>query len=242
MATFNSFTNILPDPSNPIGDAGEASPTGTPGPGFSAIGFQSITNTQVSRTISGRGVQRDGGSQHWEFTISYNPMFRYQFDPIDTFLLGRNPRRDPFYVILPQHARPKDPTFANFMLSNSVYTSGYSAGASVMDVTSSSTIQGLPKSGDVFTITDPLDFNHQKAYKITGVETPTTYQNGTAAPGANVLRLHFAPPLTRNLKTQVTLNFINPKFRVISKSDVQEYALNTDNLYSFSLAVEEIMP
>src|SRR6476469_2884549 len=119
MATFTTFSNFLPDPTHPITKAGDLSvPLGTPGPGFSAVGFQSITDTQVSRTVSGRGVTRDGGSQHYEFTISYNPMFRYQFDPVDTFLAGRNPRKEPFYVVLPQYSKPKNAAYATLVLTS----------------------------------------------------------------------------------------------------------------------------
>ena len=246
MATFTSFANILPDPANPITDAGDTSSSGTPGPGFSAIGFSSVTDTQVSRTVSGRGVQRDGGSQHWEFTISYNPMFRFQFDPIDTFLLGRNPRRDPFYVILPQHAKPKDPAFAT-SAANNVYavrnSASQEAGTNVLTIYTNGNVSGTPKPGDVFNLNDSGDYNHQKAYKITAVETTNYYQAGTPQPGSNEFRIHISPPLQRTLQAEPTLvTFINPKFRVIAKADVQEYQLNTDNLYSFSLSLEEIQP
>lgn len=244
MATFTTFSNILPDPANPITDAGDASPTGTPGPGFSALSFQSITDTQVSRTVSGRGVQRDGGSQHWEFTISYNPMFRYQFDPIDTFLLARNPRRDPFYVILPQYSKPKDPTFAVYLNTHTLSVQDTPvAGSTNMLINHDGGAVGLPKPGDMFNIVDPGDFNHQKIYKITRVETPSYYQAATTAPTANQFRIHFSPPLQRSIQTPFApLRFLNPLFRVIAKGDVQEHSLNTDNLYSFSLAVEEIQP
>lgn len=111
MVTFTAFSNLLPDPAHPITDAGDIASSGTPGPGFSALAFRSNTETQVSRTQGGRGITRDGGVQYWSFNISYNPMFRFQFDPIDTFLVMRNPRRDPFYVILPQYSKPKDATY-----------------------------------------------------------------------------------------------------------------------------------
>ena len=244
MATFTAFSNILPDPANPITDAGDISVSaGTPGPGFSALSFQSVTDTQVSRTVSGRGIQRDGGSQHWEFTISYNPMFRYQFDPIDTFLLGRNPRRDPFYVILPQYSKPKDATFASFAASKIIYTgAAYDPGVDTIIAQCASNFSSYARPGDVFTISDPSDFNHQKVYKIAAVEKASYYQAGTTPPGNAQMRLHISPPLQRAVSSGATINFINPKFRVIAKTDVQEHSINTDNLYSFSLAVEEIQP
>lgn len=243
MATFNSFANILPDPANPITDSGDTSASGTPGPGFSAVNFQSVTDTQVSRTISGRGIQRDGGSQHYEFTISYNPMFRAQFDPVDTFLAGRNPRRDPFYVILPQYARPKDPAFAAYVTLYNISTAAaYDAGTNTIMTQAPLSFTSFARPGDMFTISDPTDFNHQKIYKVTAVEKNTYYQAGTAQPTIMQMRLRVSPPLQRATSAGSTLNFINPKFRVISKSDVQEHSINTDNLWSFSLAVEEIQP
>ena len=244
MATFTAFSNILPDPANPITDAGDISPTGTPGPGFSAVGFQSVTDTQVSRTISGRGIQRDGGSQHYEFTISYNPMWRFQFDPVDAFLAGRNPRRDPFYVILPQYSKPKDSTFSTWFtnLAGNCTVSAANPGDNQLMLNFPATVQGTLKPGDMFSIQDPTDFNHQKMYKITAVEKSTYYQAGTPTPSPNQLRVKISPPLQRGVAGGAYATLINPKFRVISKSDVQEYSLNTDNLYSFSLAVEEIQP
>ena len=241
--TFSAFSNILPDPANPITDAGDISATGTPGPGFSALNFQSVTDTQVSRTVSGRGVTRDGGSQRWEFTISYNPMFRAQFDPIDTFLAGRNPRRDPFYVVLPQYSKPKDPAFVSFMNNKVLRANGaHAAGSNTLLVDITPAFTSFLRPGDMFSISDPNDYNHQKMYKVTAVETNAYYQAGSTQPNTNEMRLHVAPPLQRAVSDNAIINFINPKFRVIAKSDVQEHSLNTDNLYSFSLALEEIQP
>ena len=57
MATYTSFLDILPDPSNPIGIGGQALATssgGTNGPGFASVQFSSEAPIQVSRTNSGR--------------------------------------------------------------------------------------------------------------------------------------------------------------------------------------------
>ena len=57
--------------------------------------------------------------------------------------------------------------------------------------------QTLPKPGDLFTI-NGTDSNHEKAYLVTRVETPTDYYSGSDdaadAPNADNLRLHFVPP------------------------------------------------
>jgi hypothetical protein len=244
MVTFTAFSNLLPDPANPITDAGDISVTGTPGPGFSAVGFQSNTETQVSRTNSGRGITRDGGSQYWSFSISYNPMFREQFDPVDSFLAMRNPRRDPFYVILPQYSRPKNAGFlaAVNAVQPTIGTAVTAGSSSILVRLANTTINATARPGDMFTITDPTNYNHQKVYKVGAVETANYYQAGTVPPAADTMRVWISPPLQRSVSAGSLVTFVNPKFRVISKSDVQEYQLDTNNLYSFSLAVEEIQP
>ena len=56
MATFTSFLDILPDPNNPIGDAGQAlatdaTPAGVAGPGFKTVKILSSQPTQISKQI-----------------------------------------------------------------------------------------------------------------------------------------------------------------------------------------------
>ena len=243
MATFNSFSNTLPDPLNKITDQGDLDASGTAGPGFSAMQFTSNGETQVSRTNSGRGIQRDQEVQYWSFSIRYNPMFRAQFDPVDTFLASRNARRDPFFVVIPQYSKPKDPLFAVFAAANIVrFAQQHPAGSPNMLIDAPITMTSYPRPGDMFTITDSANANHLKVYKITRVETPARYQAGTTPPVSTACRIHISPPLQRATADNSIVNFINPKFRVISKSDLREHDLDTDNLYSFSLDCEEVQP
>jgi hypothetical protein len=243
MVTFNSFANILPDPVNKITDSGDIDPTGVAGPGFAGVNFASNGETQVSRTNSGRGVSRDQGRQWWSFSIRYNPMLRDQFDPVDTFLASRNARRDPFYVVLPQYSKPKDSTFNAFALSNTLHVEGdTAAGATNFMLNCTAVINGNPRPGDMFTITDAANANHKKVYKVTRVETSTRYQAGTTAPTTHERRVHINPPLQRFTSNNSIVNFINPLFRVVMKGDVREYELTTENLYNFSLDLEELQP
>ena len=48
MATFTSFSEILPDPNNTIGEAGQ--PGGSAGPGFASVKFSSIAPVTTTRT------------------------------------------------------------------------------------------------------------------------------------------------------------------------------------------------
>jgi hypothetical protein len=237
MSTFTTFSDVLPDPVNKINNAGAVDATGSAGPGFAKIKFTSDNTTQVSRTISGRGVTASPSYHNWSFDISYNPMTRDEFDPIGTFLDGRRGRLNPFYVILPQHAAPKNTAFAANTITAAAATAAGSPTILINGVSA-----GEPSPGDFFTITDNSDVNHKKAYKVLRVETSTTYQAGTTAPGATQRRLWTQPPISRAVASGATLNFVNPKFRVIQKGDTLEYDLDTDNLYQFSLSLEEILP
>ena len=67
-------------------------------------------------------------------------------------------------------------------------------GDTSITIDSTSSISGDPKPGDFFTISDPTDTNHTKAYKIVRVETPTTYQTGLPV-SAGTRRIHTMPSL-----------------------------------------------
>ena len=244
MTTFTSFSDLLPDPNNKINTAGASDAAGSAGPGFAKIKFESDSNVPISRTVSGRGISAMPGYHKWGFSISYNPMTRDEFDPVSTFLESRRGGRFyPFYVILPQHAAPKNAAFASLCagnLSGITVSGSHTSGSPTLLI--AGVTSGEPSPGDFFTITDNADTNHKKAYKIVRVETPSTYQTGTTAPSANQRRLHVIPPITRTVSSGAVVNFINPKFRVVQKGDMLEYELDDSNLYQFNLSLEEIMP
>ena len=245
MAVFTSFSDILPDPSNKINVAGAVDATGNAGPGFAKVRFSSTNQVQVSRTISGRGVSASPGFHMWEFSINYNPITRAEFEPVATFLETRQGRLNPFYVILPQHAAPQNSVFAAYAAANTITADTTVAGSTTLMINGAGMIEatyGNPSPGDFITITDGTDANHKKAYKVTRVETNTTYQNGTTQPAITQRRIHIMPPLVRTVTSGAVVNFTNPKFRVIQKGDVLDYDLDTDNLYQFSLTLEEIQP
>ena len=56
------------------------------------------------------------------------------------------------------------------------------------------------------------------------------------------VRIHFSPPLVSSISTTSTLDYVEPRVRVIQKADVQEYSLGVNGLYKFDLKVEEAAP
>ena len=250
MSTYSAYTNILPDPNNPIGEAGQAG--GTNGPGYSSVSLTSEHKMMNTRTNSGRLVSREISGHKWNIDISYNPMVRDDFEPVYSFLLQKRGSLTPFFVSLPQYKAPRDPAFATFVLNSGgtprtfTMAAGATAGATTILITNSSYDKdnnGKAKPGDVFTI-ESSDPNHKKVYQVTRVEDDETYESGTTGPTATQLRVHFIPALQRSVLTGVAskIHFNDPKFRVILKNDIQQYELNTQNLYSFSLKLEEAQP
>ena len=58
-------------------------------------------------------------------------------------------------------------------------------------------------------------------------------------PDADERIVYFTPSLQRSVSDNAQINYNQPLIRVILKSDVQSYSLGTNNLYSFSLNLEE---
>lgn len=239
MASFIEFSDILPDPNNLISSAG-APDTGSAGPGYLGVKLSSNEKIMSNRTNSGSVSSRGIAAQYWTIDLSYNPMSRDLFDIVASFLLGRRNGLIPFYVSLPQYVAPKDSTFATYVASSTVSTVDSSglAGISSLRITVPSS-SGSPSIGDIFNIYDALDSTHTKAYKVLRVETNADYKIGTTQPTVDQRRIHFTPPLSKSFSSIVELTFDDPKFRVVLKQDTQEYSLNVDSLYSFSLKLEE---
>ena len=242
-----NYQDVLPDPNNPIGSAGQN--TGTAGPGYASVQLVSKSPILKTRTNSGRTIARALVAHSWEISIGYNPMTRLEFEPVYNFLLNRSGGLKPFKVSLPQYRVPQDSTFATYaaldsdtndILDNLIRvknTGAVPAGATEFLIDGLSGASGSPSPGDLFTITDPADFNHTKTYRVTEVENNSVYS--TAQPAADQRIVHFIPGLQRQTGDNSILNFHNPLIRVILSSDVQEYSLGTNGLYTFSLKLQE---
>ena len=119
MATFTAYMDILPDPNNKIGDAGQPLSTGTAGPGYAAVKLASDQKVVMSRTNSNRISARAVAGHKWDIDINYNPMTEAEFLPIYNFLLHRLGPINPFYVSLPQYRVPKNSIFSTAVQDSS---------------------------------------------------------------------------------------------------------------------------
>ena len=78
MTTFATFQNILPDPNNTIGAAGQVA--GNAGPGFASVQLTSTQPVIRDSTNSGQLLARAIAAHKWSVNITYNPMVRSDFE------------------------------------------------------------------------------------------------------------------------------------------------------------------
>ena len=227
MANFSSFTNTLPDPNNAVGTGGETLTTGnggTAGPGFASVSFSSEAPIQVSRTNSGRVLTRAIAGHKWNISIKYNPMTREQFEPVYSFLLETS----------------RNAAFASANPTITTATTGAAGQGFILQAGHSTTQTTQPQPGDMFVIQDSNDSLHTKAYRVTRIMSHGTYHTGLHSQPTTAQRIvYFTPHLQRAVAQGATCDFGGPLIRVMLKSDVQSYSLGTNNLYEFSLNLEE---
>lgn len=235
MAAFSDFLNTLPDPSNKIGDAGQADSSGSAGPGFASIKFTSEQPSSISRTNSGRVISRAIVGQRWKIEISYNPMTREQFEPIYAFLQEKRGKLQPFFVILPQYSSSRDSTLNRTITTNTAV----SAGANHFVAAGFGSGNGELKIGDMINFNDSNNSTHKKVYQITRVLTNSDYLTGGTQPSSSQRLYYVSPHIEKTVASGQSVVYTNTKFRVIQNSDVREYNLGTNNLYQFSLSLEE---
>jgi hypothetical protein len=242
MATFTSFLDILPDRSNPIGIGGQALATGsggTNGPGFASVSFSSEAPIQMSRTNSGRVITRSIAGHKWSIQIKYNPMTRDQFEPVYNFLLEKNGRLNPFFVKLPQQSTSRNAAFTSANPTITTATTGAAGSGFIQQAGHNTTEATQPQPGDMFTITDTNDSLHTKAYRVTRIMGNGTYNSALHSQPTTAQRIvYFTPHLQRAVAQGATCDY-TPLIRVMLKTDVQSYSLGTNNLFSFSLNLEE---
>jgi len=267
VTTFSILSNVLPDPNYKIGIAGESLSTGSSGPGFASVKLTNDQKMMVTRTNSQRLIARSIAGQKWRVDINYHPMTRDEFEPVYTFLLQKKGPLTPFFISLPQYRVSRNTAWdTNFVTKTFSYgggtpnayqfttTAGGTAGTSVLklnvgehpqytgeDYSSASSPElKTPRAGDMITIDASA---HKKAYLITGVETFANYRTGqTIMPsGHRDIKLTVSPPFVKNVAHPATVQFSNPLIKVVQPKPIAEYSLNTDNLYSFSLRLEEYL-
>jgi len=254
--------DTLPDPNYGRFVDGTDNASGTTGPGFAQIKLTNDQKILISRTNSQRLLARGIAGQKWKIDITYNPMTRDEFEPVYAFLLAKQGPLNPFFVSLPQYRATQNSTFNTFVGTAGTHgtwsprvegavTAGKSqflfqahdhSGGGIAPVPSqTASSHNGPVPGDMLTFNDTNDTTHTKAYLVTTVETQTNNQSGSADNSIETdqWRLAVTPPLAKNISNHAAVTFYYPKVKVVMPQPLSAYTLNKDNLYSFSLRLEE---
>lgn len=246
--SFTAFNNRLPDPNWGINEAGDGHASDyVEGPGFASVSIESNQPVAFTRTNSGRATTRSIAGHNWRIKITYNPMTRAQFEPIYSFLQERRGRLKAFEVVVPQYDSPQT-AIAVASGTQLLIEGTILAGATNFKAKNhNATVTGALKPGDMFNFTDPANSNHKKVYQVTRVLNNTDYLEGGTRP-TTAQRIYYVTPSiekgvvdTANVNTPKLIT-TNPTFRVVQSSDVVSYSLGTNNLYEFSLSLEEAQP
>lgn len=262
-----SFANQLPDPNYQIGQSGGSLSEGFAGPGFASIKLTNDQKMMVNRTNSQRLLARSVAAQKWKIGITYHPMTRAEFEPVYSFLLRQNGPLTPFFVSLPQYRVPQNASWSTIVTktfdlsgtqtpvhANDIKTAvTYAAGSRAVKLNigkhtsapvahsawaynDSATNPNTPKPGDMVTFE-----NHTKAYLVTHVERHGDYQLASDQPTTAQLKIGVSPALSQSIDAGKIATFSKPKIKVVMPQPLGDYALNTDNLYSFNLKLEEYL-
>lgn len=210
-----AILNILPDPNNKSDEAGLVDSGGVAGPGFASVQLSSKQNIMTDRANSGRVIRRAHAYHQWDINITYNKMLKSEFDPVYTFLLEKQVSMEKFKVELPQY---------NSQGTNKTVNGATAAGTYTLTLDSFSS--GAISRGDIFNVVDAGHSDHTKTYMVTRVDATSN-------------EITFTPALAKAVNDNATLNFAAPAITVIQSGNTVSYSLNTENLYTFSLKLEE---
>ena len=208
MAAFTTgYTDILPDPNNKIGDAGETLATGSAGPGYASVQLTSDQKVIMSRTNSNRISARAIAGHKWNINIGYNPMTQAQFNPVYSFLLHRVGPINPFFISLPQYRTPQDSVFSTILQEDThplvMFTS-----TSVAAGSTSMMIRGL-RSGASKGVKTVSSIGN---YTVTSGKEGTTYTNVPGTGGGGTGATFNVTPASAGSNITPTVTVYNPGY------------------------------
>jgi len=191
-------------------------------PVANSASISSQQNTIVSTTTSGRRQARQIDGQRFRMTISFPPMTRTEFSPINAFIMKQRSQLESFTYSPPTISTPLG--VASGVISvNGAISAGVTSVA--IDGMANSTT-GVFKAGDYFRFT-----GQNKVYMVMADVTSNGSGQGT---------LTFEPPLRTAVADNAILIYSNVDFTVSLISDVQEFNIGTENLFQYQIDVIEV--
>ena len=175
--------------------------------------------TLNSLADSGKRQSRYAGGHLWELALTFPPMERATFEPINGFIMSQDGSFDEFDYVPPTKATPRG-----------VWGSTVSVvGAHVAGDTSIDLDGFNPNASDIVKVGDVLRFfGHSKVYMV--VENATSIGNAAT--------LQIRPALIDSLLDNEQVTFTNVPFTVFV-DDVLEHKVSRQGFYSHTVKLKE---
>lgn len=215
-----ALTHILPDPTNLINAAGQASPSGVAGVGFSGIKNASIEPLIKTRTNSIRSEKSRSYHHKWQVNIAYNPLTCAEFHLIYAFINEHHTSLIPFYISIPPYDTQT--------LTGITIEGNTDRETTLIEVAGTGV-----RPGYLFNIAGST-----KAHKVSRVETSTDY---IGLPPTSGERIHIVPGLLEYTLDNTVLFFQGPLIKVRLMTNKVSYSINKSGLFQLSLALEEVL-
>ena len=192
-------------------------------PVASSASISSQQNTIVSTTTSGRRQARQIDGQRFRMTISFPPMSRAEFSPINAFIIKQRSQLETFTYAPPTISSPLG-VASGVIRVNGAILAGVTSVA--IDGMANST-SGVFKAGDFFRFT-----GQNKVYMVMADVSSNGSGQGT---------LTFEPPLRTGVSDNAILIYTNVDFTVGFTGDVQEFNISTANHFQYEVDLIEIL-
>jgi len=192
-------------------------------PVANSASISSQQNTIVSTTTSGRRQARQIDGQRFRMTISFPPMSRAEFAPINAFIMKQRSQLESFTYSPPTVSTTLG--VATGVIRNDGIISAGATSCTIDGMANSTT--GVFKAGDYFRFT-----GQTKVYMIVADVSSNGSGSGT---------LTFEPPLITAVADNTILIYSSVDFTLGLVADVQEFNIGTENLFQYQLDVIEVL-
>ena len=190
---------------------------------FQSLGIQSIQNTIISKSVSGKKLARQIDNQRWAFTIRIVTATRSDvYGELIAFIVKQRSGKENFTIIPPEveDARGNE--------TGTVLVNGAHAVGDTTIAMDGHNNDGTHK----FRAGDFLKFaSHNKVYMVVADVTSSS----------NASTVTIEPPLLQTVANDSVVTYDNVPFTVSLTNDIQEYNIGTTNLYAYELDVVEVL-
>ena len=192
-------------------------------PTANSVSIGSQQNTIVSTTTSGRRQARQIDGQRFRLTISFPPMTRAEFSPINAFIVKQRSQLESFTYSPPTISTPLGVASGSILVNGAI-----SAGATSCSIDGmANSTTGVFKAGDFFRFT-----GQNKVYMIVA---------DVSSNGSGAGTLTFEPPLRTAVSDNTVLIYSNVDFTVGLTGDIQEFNISTENYFQYEVDLIEVL-